>query len=212
MPLLEVCVDSLEALRAAEEGGAARIELCSRLDLGGLSPTPELAREALAVARLPIAVMVRPRAGGFVYTPDDLAAMEAEIVVWREARPPQAPAAIVFGALTKEGDVDVSAVRRLLAAARPRNATFHRAFDEVRDPARALEALVRLGVDRVLTSGGAPDAHAGRHSLRALVERSRGRIVVMAGGGVRSTNAADLLAASGVTELHGSVPFRFPAT
>ena len=205
MPLLEVCVDSLAGMRAAEAGGADRVELCSRLDLGGLSPGEELLRAAIAATRLPIHAMVRPRPGSFVLAPGELEAMEAEI-----ARLPVAGA--VFGAITPDLAVDREAVRRLVAAARPRSVTFHRAFDELEDLPRGLEDLVALGVDRVLTSGGEQDAFAGRAVLRDLVRLARGRIVVMAGGGVRSSNAAAILSATGVAELHGSVPFRLPGS
>jgi len=198
--LLEVCVDSLAGLRAAERGGAARIELCSRLDLGGLSPDRDLRDAAIVETKLPLHVMVRPRAGGFVWTAAELAAMEAEIRALHVE-------GVVLGALTPAGIVDSIAVARLVAAARPASVTFHRAFDEIADQEAALEELVRLGVDRILTSGGATDAFEGRSRLRKLVLRARGRIVVMAGGGVRPENAAAIRTESGVVELHGSVPF-----
>jgi copper homeostasis protein len=204
MPLLEVCVDSIAGLRAAEEGGAARIELCLRLDLGGLSPDRELLEAASESARLPLHVMVRPRPGSFVYTESEILAMEREILSLRELE----VAGVVLGALTEDRRIDSAALRRLLAAARPMSVTFHRAFDEVADPLTALDELVALGVDRLLTSGGAPDAYRGRKRLGELVRRARGRIVVMAGGGVRASNAAAILADAGVAELHGSVPFR----
>jgi copper homeostasis protein len=205
--LLEVAVDSIEGVLAAREGGASRIELCSRLDLGGLSPAPELLREAIERSPLPLCVMVRPRPGDFVYSREEVEAMEREVAALREAR----VAGAVFGALTREGRVDGATTRRLVCAARPLAVTFHRAFDQAGDLDLAIEDLVALGVDRVLTSGGAKDAHAGRHHLRALVERARGRIVVLAGGGVRPANAAAILADAGVAELHGSVAFRPPA-
>ena len=206
MVLLEVCVDSLDRLRAAEAKGAGRIELCSRLDLGGLSPSRELLKAALASTRLPIHVMVRLRPGTFVCTAAEVDLMAAEIAGLEHA----GVAGIVLGLLTPEGAVDVEATRRLAAAARPMAVTFHRAFDEVRDQGAALEQLLALGIDRILTSGGARDAHAGRAAIRALVDRAAGRIVVMAGGGVRPHNAAAILAETGVRELHGSVPFEVP--
>ena len=206
MVLLEVCVDSLDGLRAAEAKGSGRIELCSRLDLGGLSPSRELLAAALASTRLPIHVMVRLRPGTFVCTDSEVDRMEAEIASLEHTR----VAGIVLGVLTPEGAVDVESTRRLAAVARPRTVTFHRAFDEIRDQGAALETLVTLGIERVLTSGGARDAHAGRAAIRALVDRAAGRIVVMAGGGVRPHNAAAILAETGVREIHGSVPFEVP--
>ena len=204
MALLEVCVDSLAGLRAAEEGGAGRIELCSRLDLGGLSPGRELLEAAMAESKLPLHVMVRPRAGNFVWTVAEVDAMEEEI------RGLRGVPGVVLGALTPYRTVDVGTTKKLVRAARPASVTFHRAFDAVDDQPVALEELVRLGVQRVLTSGGAPDAFQGRSRLRELVLRARGRIVVMPGGGVRPDNASAILTETGVTELHGSVPFPPP--
>jgi len=207
-PRLEVCVDSLAGLEPAERAGAARIELCARLDLGGVSPSAELVRAALAATSLPLAVMVRPRPGDFVYARAEIETMLAELARLRGA----GAAIAVLGALTPSGAIDREALRELVAGARPMAVTFHRAFDEVPDPLAALEELVELGVERVLTAGGAPDAFLGRRALRALVLRARGRIAVMAGGGVRASNAAAILADAGVLELHGSVPFRIPET
>ena len=203
MVLLEVCVDSLAGLEAALRGAAGRLELCSRLDLDGLSPEPGLVEAAQARARVPLHAMVRPRAGDFVARPGEPEAMLREVEGLRE----RGLDGVVLGLLSPAGEVDREALARLVAAARPLSVTFHRAFDRVRDPCRALEDLVELGVERVLTSGGAASAFEGRHALRALVEQARARIVVMAGGGVREANHAALLAASGVQELHASVPF-----
>jgi len=203
MALLEVCVESLDGLRAAAACGASRVEVCSRLDLGGLSPSRELLAAALLSTSLPVHVLVRLRPGGFVGTPSEIEVLQAEIAGLRAAR----AAGVVVGVLTRDARVDLEAMRRLVAAARPMSVTFHRAFDEIPDKARALEDLVGLGVDRVLTSGGAQDAFAGIEVIRDLVERARGRIVVMAGGGVRPHNVAAILSRTGVPELHSSVPF-----
>lgn len=205
---LEVAVDTIAGVLAARAEGASRIELCSRLDLGGLSPEPELLREAFERSALPIHAMVRLRPGPFVCSPADIAAMEAEIAALRPTR----VVGVVFGVLTKAGRVDIPAIQRLVRAARPLSVTFHRAFDEAADLDAALDDLIALGIDRVLTSGGARDAHAGRRRLHGLVQRAQGRIVVMAGGGVRPGNAAEILDDSGVVELHGSVAFRLPGS
>jgi copper homeostasis protein len=202
MAFLEVCVDSLRGLEAALAGGAQRIELCSRLDLGGLSPTDELFDAALTTSRVPIFAMVRPRGGDFSYDEAEFAVMRAEI----EARKARAHG-FVFGALTRTGRVDRERTRELVLAARPRPVTFHRAFDDAVDLDEALETLIELGIERVLTSGGAPNAVEGRARLAELVDRAAGRIVILAGGGVRAHNAAELVRASGVREIHGSVPF-----
>lgn len=202
MALLEVCVDSLASFDAAQAGGAERTELCSRLDLGGLSPTDELFAKAHARARMPVFSMVRPRGGDFVYSERELATMHAELAARRERAD-----GFVFGVLTREGRVDLEATRALVLAARPKPVTFHRAFDLVRDPLAELEVLIELGVERVLTSAGAPTAFEGRARLAELVRIARGRIVVLPGGGVRAAHAAELVRVTGARELHGSVPF-----
>jgi copper homeostasis protein len=204
MPLLEVCVDRVSTLQLAQQQGAGRIELCARLDLYGLSPGADLLAQSIDAARVPLCVMVRPRAGSFVYSADELERMRSEVRVLRERR----VAGVVLGLLTPHGEIDAEATSELAALARPLQVTFHRAFDRARDPSQALERLIELGVDRVLTSGGAPTAWEGRAVLRALVEQARGRIAVMAGGKVRADHAQALIDATGVDELHASVPFR----
>ncbi len=206
MPLLEVCVESLAALREAQEGGAGRIELCAHLDQGGLSPPASLIEAALDLAQVPVHVMVRPRAGDFVARESELEAMLDEIQA-AKARP---IAGLVFGLITPARGIDREATARLVGAARPLPVTFHRAFDQVRDLESGLEDLIALSVQRVLTSGGRESAYEGRAALRSLVLRARGRIRVMAGGGVRAHNAAAIVAASGVEELHASVAFELP--
>jgi len=208
MALLEVCVDSLELALAAQAGGAGRIELCSRLDLGGLSPSTGLLGAALERAVVPHHIMVRPRAGDFVYAPAEIDAMEREIDALRGTR----ARGVVLGVLTRGRAIDVESTARLAARARPLAVTFHRAFDEVSDREAALEVLIGLGIERVLTSGGAATAFEGRSVLRQLVERAAGRIVVMPGGGVRVHNAAQILAETGAGELHSSTVFRLQRT
>jgi copper homeostasis protein len=203
MALLEVCVDSMAGMRAARDGGAQRLELCSRLDLGGLTPAAELVASALAESRLPCHVMLRPRAGSFTWSANNVAAIADEL----EALKDSGAHGFVLGALDARRDIDTAAVRRWTELARPLPVTFHRAFDEARDLTCALDALIELGVQRVLTSGGAATAWEGRAKLRELVERAAGRIVVMPGGGVREHNARALLEATGAGELHSSTPF-----
>jgi copper homeostasis protein len=204
MTLLEVCVDSLEGLERARAGGAQRIELCSRLDVGGLSPGLELLSGACSACKLPLHVMIRPREGDFVYSDDEIEAMRAEIERAKGAK----VSGVVFGALTRQAAIDRSTTRALAKLARPMSVTFHRAFDAVRDPQAELELLIEIGVDRVLTSGGAASALEGAAKLKRLVDQARGRIVVMPGGGVRAENASEILAATGARELHSSTPFR----
>ncbi len=204
MTLLEVCVDSAEGLVRAQAGGAARIELCERLDLGGISPSREFLERALAAAKLPLHVMVRPRGGDFVYSDIEFQAMTRELQRLRDL--PVAGA--VFGVLRPDSTLDVRRTRELVERARPMSVTFHRAFDETPDKLAALEQLIELGVERVLTSGGASNAFDGRAVIRQLVAEAGERIVILPGGGVRAHNAAQLVAETGVRELHSSTPFR----
>lgn len=196
--LVEACVDTVASALAAEAGGAGRIELCANLVEGGTTPsagTIALARERLGI---PLFVLVRPRGGDFLHDADEVAVMRRDVEVARGL----GADGVVVGALTPDGEVDAPTVRALVDAARPMRVTFHRAFDAARDPAEALEALVALGVDRVLTSGGAPSAREGAAALWALVGRAAGRLAVLAGGGLTAANVAAVVAASGVREVH----------
>ena len=194
-------MDRLDGLLEAQEGGAERIELCVRLDLDGLSPGPELVAEALLRSRIPVVVMVRPRPGPFRVGTEELETMLAEVRGLRGS----GAAGVVLGVLTGDGRVDRAALARLVDAAGDLPVVFHRAFDRCADLPRALEDLVDLGVRRVLTSGGAATAWQGRVLLRELVERAAGRIEVLAGGGVRDEHLAELVAATGVEQVHASV-------
>lgn len=198
----EACCTSLEAVRAAERTGAQRIELCDRLEVGGVTPPEPLLRAVLAATALPVNVLVRPRGGDFVYDEDEIQAMLAGIRLCGSL----GAHGVVVGALTPAGQVDLPAMRRLLSAARASglSVTFHRAFDETADPFAALEDVIALGCNRLLTSGHAPDAFAGRALIGALVQRAAGRIVVMAGCGVRPGNIAQIARESGAPEFHSS--------
>lgn len=199
-PLLEVCVDSLDGCLAAAEGGANRVELCAALSEGGLTPSAGTIEAARAACALPIMVMIRPRGGDFVYSALEIDAMRRDIGVAKEL----GAHGVVLGALRPGGTVDEERTRELVAIARPMFVTFHRAFDETRDPFEALETLVRIGLDRVLTSGQAASVVGGLDRLAALVRAARGRIVVMPGGGVRESNVRELVARTGAHEVHSS--------
>ncbi|GJG86196.1 copper homeostasis protein CutC [Gemmatimonadetes bacterium T265] len=200
--LVEACVDTVESARAAAAGGAGRIELCANLVEGGTTAsagTIALARERLDV---PIVVLVRPRGGDFLYDADEVEVMRRDLEVARRL----GADGVVVGALTPDGRVDAAVTRALVDAARdaarPLPVTFHRAFDAARDPAEALEVLLALGVDRVLTSGGAASALAGAATLAALVRQADGRLAVLAGGSITAANVGQVVAASGVREVH----------
>ncbi len=199
--LFESCVDSDDAARASSLGGAGRIELCARLDVGGTTPDPALIERCVASVAIPVFVMIRPRGGDFVYDAGEVAAMAEAI---RTAAAAGAHG-VVFGALRHDATIDVDVMRRLIDRARPLPVTCHKAIDAARDPLEALETLLALGVDRVLTSGGADTAAAGAATIARMVARAGDALVVMAGGGVRAHNAAALVRQTGVREVHASV-------
>jgi copper homeostasis protein len=196
--LFEVCVDSVESALAAERGGARRVELCSDLIEGGLTPGYGVLKVTRERLRIPVMVMVRPRGGDFCYSEAEFAAMLHDVRMAKEA----GAGGVVLGVLTPDADVDVERTRRLVAEARPLPVTFHRAFDMVRDPFAALETLVALGVDRVLTSGQEPSVLEGLELIAELVARARGRIIVVPGGGITDRNVARIRAALPVAEMH----------
>jgi copper homeostasis protein len=179
------------------------LEVCSRLDVGGLTPQDDLLRQLKAETRVPLYCMVRPRGGDFVLRDDDLARTLEDL----ERVLDGGADGVVYGWITPDGRVDRAALEQLVARSRGVPVTFPRAFEQVNDPVQELEVLIACGVSRVLTAGGAKDAHAGRQVLRTLVEAARGRIGVLPGGGVRAHNAAEIVAATGVTELHSSTVF-----
>ena len=197
---LEVCVDSIEGAVAAEEAGATRVELCANLRESGTTPSAgaiELAGERI---RIPFHVMIRPRAGDFCYSATEREVMARDI----ESARRRGAAGVVLGMLTRDGEVDAGATRRLVEAARPLEVTFHRAFDVARDPMDALERIIGLGAERVLTSGGEESAEEGIGFIRRLVEAAGGRIVVIAGAGVNAENAERIVRETGVREVHAS--------
>ena len=197
--ILEVCVDTPAGLAAAIAGGADRIELCSALALQGLTPAPGLMAIA-AEAEIPIYPMIRPRNGDFVYDAADLDAILRDIDATRDA----GLAGVVIGANLSTGELDVDALSMLVAHAEGLGVTLHRAFDLTPDPFAALETAIDLGFERILTSGCALNAVAGAETIGKLVEQADGRIAILAGGGVNPSNVAELVARTGVTEVHGS--------
>ncbi len=199
--LLEVCVDSLSGHSSAVIGKADRIEVCSALELGGLSPAWSLFKVASGRGRNPPAMaMIRPRAGDFVWSMLEGGGMMAEIEAARAA----GFAGVVIGASRPDGTLDLKVLEALVGAADGLDVTLHRCFDLAPDPFEALEQAVSLGIRRVLTSGGAARAPDALDRLAALHEAARGRIVVMPGSGIRPDNVRALLAAAPFTEVHAS--------
>jgi copper homeostasis protein len=196
--LLEICCGSIDDAIEAERGGADRIELCSALFLGGLTPSLGTLQEAKARLKIPIMAMVRPRGGGFCYTPAEMATMErdAELAVAHGAD------GIVIGILNADGTIDVERTRRILKIIGERQAVFHRAFDVTPDPFRALDQLVELGFTRVLTSGQQDSVAEGLTLIRRLVDYAAQRIEVMPGGGIKQYDLTRVIEATGCRQIH----------
>lgn len=195
---IEVCAADVESALAAAGGGADRIELCSALEVGGVTPGPGTIQAVRKAIELPLVILVRPRRGDFLYTGAEFEALLADIDFARAA----GAEGVALGVLDSEGGLDRERTARLVERARPLEVTFHRAFDLCRDRAAVLEELVELGVDRILTSGGAPDVVKGIPELRSLVELAGERIGILPGGGVRAANALEVKRGTGASELH----------
>ena len=196
--LVEASVETLDEAVAAEEAGADRVELCANLAEDGLTPESAAVASVVEHLRIPVFTIVRPRTGDFVYDEDELRRMLRDV----RAAGSAGLAGVVTGILSADGTVDAARTRALVEAAAPLPVTFHRAFDSVADTARALETLIDAGIVRVLTSGGAATALEGANTIAALVRQAGDRIVVLAGGGVRAHNVRDLIARTGVREVH----------
>jgi copper homeostasis protein len=208
-PCLEICVDSAAGLDVATRAGVDRIELCSALNLAGLTPSAGLMALA-ATKAIPCFVLIRPRAGDFCYDVRDVDLMRREIDIVRSMR----LAGIVIGASRADGSLDEEILRALLEHAAGLPAVLHRAFDLAPDFHAALETAIELGFIRVLTSGGAPDAVSGSAVIRSLVEQAAGRIEIMAGAGLTPDNVITFVRSTRVPALHGScsTPVAYTAT
>jgi copper homeostasis protein len=197
--LVEIALDDVAGALIAEQSGAHRVELCSALADGGITPSIGLVREVAARLSIPMMVLIRPRAGDFVYSPDEVRVMLADIEAVRSAAP---SAGFVIGALEASGVIDVEAVRQLIDACGEASITFHKAFDSTPDLTASLETVIGLGAHRVLTSGGRRTALDGGAVLRALIEQAGDRVTIMAGGSIRAGNVGEVVASTGVTEVH----------
>ena len=195
---LEICVDDLRGLHIANDAGVDRIELCSALDQGGLTPTPELIAQARH-ATVPIYAMIRPRAGDFAYDALEIDEMVACIQTMKTA----GFAGVVFGALTPQHTLDISAMQQLCLAARGMDITLHRAVDVSANPFDCVEIAQTLGIGRVLSSGGAETAAEGIETLRTMMHRGGNTVDIMAGSGVTHETVTELLQA-GLRHIHAS--------
>lgn len=205
MPIcLEIIAASADDAKAAALGGADRLELCSALALGGLTPSIGTVRAVKEAVGIPVMCMVRPREGGMAYNRGEFVAMLKDAEAMLEA----GADGLVFGFLTVQGEIDLSRCREFMGIVsacggdRSIETVFHRAFDVVADPVRALEQLVDLGVTRILTSGRAPVARQGLAEIRGYVEQSRGRIQILPGGGISAADVTDVVAGTGVDQVH----------
>jgi copper homeostasis protein len=199
--LFELCVETLQAAQAAELGGADRIELCERLDIGGVTPGEMLISTTIQALSIPVHVLIRPRCGDFVYSAAEFDQMKQQIQWVKQA----GAAGVALGVLLGDGRVDVDRSRELVELACPMKVTFHRAFDRTPDMSEALEAVIRAGADCLLTSGGAPNVLTGAKQLKTLVIQAGNRIQIMAGGGLKLASVNEVLEQTGLRCLHGSL-------
>lgn len=196
--VLEICIDSVESAIAAQQGGANRVELCDNLIEGGTTPsagTIALARQNITID---LNVIIRPRGGDFCFSKIEFEIMKRDIQMAKEL----GANGVVIGLLNPDGSIDAGRTAELVALARPLSVTFHRAFDMARDPYQALETLVELGIDRLLTSGQEISALEGLDLISDLVRQAGDRIIVMPGGGITERNIAKIIDQSRAKEVH----------
>ncbi len=196
--IVEICVGDVASAVAAAAGGAHRVELCDNLAVGGTTPSAGAIAETCRRLSIPVNVLIRPRPGDFVYSELELTVMRHDIEVAKTL----GAAGIVVGVLTSKATVDRDQIAELAALARPLGLTFHKAFDQVCDPLEALDTLIALGIDRILTSGGCPTALQGVNALATLVDRARGRLAIMAGGRLNAAGLARVIRQGKVNEVH----------
>lgn len=197
--LLEAVAGSVDEALAAEQAGADRIELCSALPVGGLTPSLGMVRMVCRSVKIPVAVMIRSREGGFVFSPAEISAMVEDAKALADAGARD----FVFACLGAGGKINAEASRAILGEC-PGKGVFHRAFDDMDDPAATLDQLIELGFGRILTSGGEKTALEGAERIRSLVVQAADRVEILPGGGVRPHNAAEIVRQTGVSQLHFS--------
>jgi len=201
--LIEVCVNSVESAVNAQMGGASRIELCDNLMEGGTTASAGTLLAVRAKLICEMNVLIRPRGGDFLYNDTELETIMNDIAFAKKA----GADGIVFGFLTENGKIDVTLLKEMISQARPLSVTFHRAFDMCEDPFEALEQLIKLRVDRILTSGQKQSADEGSGLLTQLVQKAGNRIIIMPGGGIRPNNLEKLIKKTGAREYHVSSRF-----
>lgn len=197
---MEVCVNSLDSALAAQQGGAIRVEFCDNLHEGGTTPSYaqlKLAKDLLSIKIYPI---IRPRGGDFLYSDLEFQLMKEDIKICKSLNCD----GVVFGILKTDGSIDKERCAELVELAKPMQVTFHRAFDMSNDLDQALEDIIDLGCERILTSGGAPSALLGAHKIKSLILLAASRIIIMPGAGIREDNISEIISITGATEFHSS--------
>lgn len=197
---VEICVDNLESVITANQFPIDRIELCSALAVGGLTPNLGFIQQAQQISTIPLALMIRPRAGDFLYSEDEIQIMLNDIATAKQL----GIQAVVFGALSANSEIDLATTELLVKASQGMEITFHRAFDLCKDPFVALEQLIDLGCHRILTSGQAETAFAGIPVIQQLVKQANGRIQIMAGCGINADNIKQIIEQTQLPEIHFS--------
>ena len=196
--VFEFCIDSVEAAIATQQGGGHRVELCDNLVQGGTTPSAGTIALARKLVDIDINVIIRPRGGDFYYSDVEFEVMKYDI----EQAKQLGANGVVIGLLNQDGSIDVERTRALIDLARPLSVTFHRAFDMCRDPYEALEQLIELGIDRILTSGQEVSVLEGLDLITDLVRKAGNRVIIMPGGGITERNINKIVAQSGVKEVH----------
>ena len=197
--ILEVCANSYESAINAEKGGAHRIELCENLSVGGLTPNFELAKKVINELNIPVFILIRPRDGNFNYSNEEFEKIKKDIILFKDL----GCKGIVSGILTKDKNIDIKKTKELIELSRPLEFTFHRAFDEVNNPKEALNQLVELKADRILTSGQEKTAIEGIEMIKKLAVLSKNKIKIMPGSGINSANITEFTKLD-INEIHGS--------
>ncbi len=205
--LLEICVFNVATAIAAEAAGANRIELCENYANGGTTPSYGYLRIIREKIHIPVFPMIRPRGGDYVHSADEIDIIRRDILLCKEL----GFEGVVFGLLNQDGTIDRENTARLVEAAYPMEVTFHRAFDRCSQPLQALETIITCGCNRILTSGQEPKVTDGLDLVKQLVDQADGRIIIMPGSGLNSSNVADIIAQTGVTEVHTSARIRIPS-